>query len=130
MLGVAGCPTVDLGDSPQDIGLCNPAGGVEYLRDELWPKFIRPLDGAAGCTRSGGCHSESGGNALALRGSVTLSDTDAAFNYRQTQLYLNCGQPAASPLLTKPLGGIDPHGGDDLITQGDAAEAAFLGWFR
>ena len=26
----AGCPTVDLGDTPSDIGQCNPPGGEDY----------------------------------------------------------------------------------------------------
>jgi hypothetical protein len=52
-----------------------------------------------------------------------------SFNYRQTQIYLNCGQPDASELLTKPLKGINAHGGSDLVDMGDAAYTAFLGWF-
>jgi hypothetical protein len=122
----AGCPTVDLGDTPSDIGLCNPAGGLAYFRDQIWPSFVRPTDAIRGCTRAGGCHNEAGGNALGFR----TDPVDVAFNYRQTQIYLNCGQPAASELRTKPLAGIDPHGGMDLITAGDTADVVFLGWFE
>jgi hypothetical protein len=122
---LAGCPTVDLGDTPSDIGLCNPPGGIEYFRAQIWPNFIRPTDATRGCTRAGGCHNEAGGNALGFR----TNPVDDVFNYRQTQVYLNCGQREASELRTKPLAGIDPHGGMDLVTPGDAADLAFLGWF-
>ena len=123
---LGGCPTVDLGDTPQDIGLCNPAGGLDYFTNEIWPNFVRPTDGTRGCTRAGGCHNEAGGNALGFR----TNPVDMTFNYRQTQIYLNCGQPAASDLLTKPLAGIEAHGGGDLIPMGDPAEMVFLGWFQ
>lgn len=122
---LAGCPTVDLGDTPSDIGLCNPAGGFDYFEAEIWPNFVRPGNATAGCTRAGGCHDEAGGIALSFR----TNPLDLRFNYRQTQIYLNCGQPEASELRTKPLAGIDPHGGMDLIMTGDTADAAFLGWF-
>lgn len=123
---LTGCPTVDLGDTPSDIGLCNPPGGVDYFVAEIWPNFVRPTDMTRGCTKAGGCHNEAGGNALGFR----TSPVDNTFNYRQTQIYLNCGQPEASELRTKPLAGIDPHGGMDLVMMGDAADAAFLGWFE
>lgn len=125
---LTGCPTVDLGDTPSDIGLCNPPGGIDYFTDEVWPNFVRPTDAARGCTRDDavGCHNETGGNALGFR----INPLDLNFNYRQTQIYLNCGQPEASPLLTKPLGGIDPHGGGDLIpSTTDPASVVFLNWF-
>lgn len=123
---LAGCPTVDLGDTPADIGLCNPAGGLDYFREQIWPSFVRPTDATKGCTRAGGCHNEAGGNALGFR----TQPEDLTFNYRQTQIYLNCGQPMASELLTKPLAGIDPHGGMDLIQPGDPAVMIFLDWFQ
>lgn len=123
---LAGCPTVDLGDTPSDIGLCNPPGGLDYFTAEVWPNFIRPTDGTVGCTRPGGCHNEAGGNALGFR----TNPPDMAFNYRQTQIYLNCGQPEASDLLTKPLAGMDPHGGGDLIPSvTDPAAVVFINWF-
>mgnify|MGYP001602402940 CR=1 FL=1 len=56
---------------------------------------------------------------------------DDQANYRITQLYLNCGQPQASLLLTKPLKGVDAHGGGDLFADtSDPAVQAFLAWFR
>jgi hypothetical protein len=127
---LAGCPTVDLGDTPSDIGLCNPPKGIEYFRTEVWPKFVRPTDTTNGCTKVGGCHNEAGGNALGFRGGANPTTTEFTFNYRQTQIYLNCGNPEASPLLTKPLSSMDPHGGGNLIPPGSEPETVFLLWFE
>jgi len=127
---LAGCPTVDLGDTPSDIGLCNPPGGIDYFTTEVWPKFVRPADTTNGCTKAGGCHNEAGGNALGFRGGVNPTTTEFSFNYRQTQIYLNCGNPEASPLLTKPLSSMDPHGGGNLIQPGSEPETVFLMWFE
>jgi hypothetical protein len=121
----AGCPTVDLGDTPSDIGLCNPAGGVEYFEAMIWPEYVKPTDTATGCTKAGGCHNEAGGNALGFR----TQPVDNAFNYRQTQIYLNCGQPMMSDLLTNPVAGTDPHGGSDLFQPSDMRVQIFIGWF-
>lgn len=122
---LAGCPTVDLGDTPSDITLCNPAGGREYFDTVIWPDYIKPNDPVRGCTRAGGCHNEAGGNAPNFR----TMPVDLAFNYRQAQGYLNCGQPMASDLLTKPLTGINAHGGGDLIAPNDPSVQLFLDWF-
>jgi predicted CxxxxCH...CXXCH cytochrome family protein len=120
---LAGCPTVDLGDTPTEIGLCNPAGGVAYFQDQIWPNYIRPNDAAKTCARTG-CHS-GGGTGLDYPLQV---DYVAAF--KRTQLYLNCGTPAASPFLTKPLAGIEAHsGGDIFASTDDPAVKIFLDWF-
>jgi len=124
---LSGCPTVDLGDTPSDIGLCNPPGGQQYFQDKIWPEFIRHGDATKGCTKTtSGCHSEAGGNTLSFK----TMPVDFAFNYRQTQIYLNCGTPMASELLTKPLSGVDPHGGADLFNPGDPGVQVFLDWFK
>ena len=52
---VPACPTVDLGDTPADLGLCNPPGGAAYFEATIWPSYIRHGDAQA-CTRAGGCH--------------------------------------------------------------------------
>lgn len=121
---LAGCPTVDLGDTPTEIGLCNPAGGVQYFQDQIWPQFIVRTDPNQSCAK-GGCH-VAGGNGLDFPMPV---DYSAA--YKRTQIYLNCGTPDASLLLTKPLAGIDPHGGGDIFPNtNDAAVQIFLAWFK
>lgn len=124
---LAGCPTVDLGDTPTDINLCNPAGGIDYFTAEIYPKYLKGDDTAVGCTQDKGCHNEGGGNALNFKIGARRDD---AFNFRQAQVFLNCGTPEASLLLTKPLAGIEPHGGGDLyMATSDADVQAFLGWF-
>lgn len=121
---LAGCPTVDLGDTPTEIGLCNPAGGVQYFQDQIWPKFIVRDGGTTSCATAN-CHI-AGGNGLDLPMPV-----DYPVAYKRTQIYLNCGTPDASQLLTKPLGGIDPHGGGDIFPDAnDAAVQIFLAWFK
>jgi hypothetical protein len=121
---LAGCPTVDLGDTPTEIGLCNPAGGVQYFQDQIWPNFVVRTGPEMSCAQ-GGCH-VAGGNGLDFPMPV-----DYASAYKRTQLYLNCGTPDASLLLTKPLAGIDPHGGGDLFPNtDDAAVQIFLAWFK
>ena len=57
----------------------------------IWPEFVRPTDTVKGCTRGTGCHNEVGGNAPSFK----TQPVDFPFNYRQAQLYLNCGTPMA-----------------------------------
>ncbi|MBA3538788.1 MAG: hypothetical protein H0T79_04105 [Deltaproteobacteria bacterium] len=127
---LAGCPTVDLGDTPADLGLCNPAKGFEFFQTDVWPKFILRADKpTASCVRTGGgCHDPGGGNALTFQ----TNPIDDAANYRAAQVYLNCGTQNMSELLTKPLQGIDdPHGGGNIFTSvDDPAVQVFLDWFQ
>jgi hypothetical protein len=121
---LAGCPTVDLGDTPTEVGLCNPAGGVQYFQDNIWPRYVMRSDPRTACNQSS-CHI-AGGNGLDFPNPV---DYPAA--YKRSQLYLNCGTPAASPFLTKPLAGIDPHNGGDIFSSmSDPAVQVFLDWFK
>ncbi len=119
---LAGCPEVDLGDTPTEIGLCNPTGGLPYFQDQIWPKYI--MNSTSSCAQNS-CH-VNGGNGLDFPGPV-----DYAAFYRRTQIYLNCGMPEASQLLTKPLAGTDPHGGGDVFaSESDPAVVIFLDWFK
>jgi hypothetical protein len=125
ILALAGCPTVDLGDTPPDIGLCTPAGGMDYFTNTLWPQYLHP-SGAKDCAQSAGCHAMAHGLALS-----TTAPIDFTANYRVTQQYLNCGTPEASELLTKPLAGVDGHGGGDLFpSTSDPGAQVFLDWFK
>jgi hypothetical protein len=36
----------------------------------------------------------------------------------------------ASEMLTRPLAGIDGHGGGDIFQPGSPEEATFLAWFK
>ena len=122
---LAGCPTVDLGDTPTEIGLCNPPGGLQYFQDQIWPKYVVRTDPSTACTKPGTCH-VAGGNGLDFPMPV-----DYSIAYRRSQIYLNCGTPEASLFLTKPLAGIEPHGGGDIFPSvNDPAVVVFLGWFK
>jgi len=124
---LAGCPTVDLGDTPTDITLCNPAGGLDYFSAEIYPNFVRPVDATNACTKAGGCHNDAGGNALNYK----TNPQDDVFNYRQSQVFLNCGTPEMSQLLTKPLAGVEAHGGGNIFSSmSDAQVQLFLDWFE
>jgi hypothetical protein len=123
---LCGCPTVDLGDDPPDIGLCNPTKGMTYFQTEIVPNYLKLADTANGCGRDGACHNRAHGLAFDLAAGNLASTA----NYRVAVQYLNCGQPRQSPLLTKPLAGEDGHGGGDLIQNGSAEMMTFLSWFQ
>lgn len=124
-LAATGCPTVDLGDTPEDIGLCNPRGGIDYFQDVIWPMYVR--DGQAmACTAAGACHVLGAGNLLGYK----TNPPDFPANYRSTLIHLDCGTPMMSKFLTKPLGGIDGHGGMDIFQPGAPQVQLFLDWFR
>jgi len=115
---------VDLGDTPADIGACNPMGGQQYFMDMIWPNYLH-TSGAKDCAQSSGCHLMAHGLALS-----TSQPIDYASNFKIAQQYLVCGTPEASELLTKPLAGIDLHGGGDLFTMSDMQYSVFLDWFK
>jgi hypothetical protein len=123
LLLLCGCPTVDLGDDPPDVGLCNPAGGLPYFQNQIVPNYLKLADKTNGCGRNGMCHDRAHGLAF------DLNNPTSTQNYRLTQNYLNCGQPRQSQMLTKPLAGEDDHSGGDLITNGSTEYMTFLMWF-
>jgi hypothetical protein len=121
---LAGCPTVDLGDTPTEIGLCNPAGGEPYFQDKIWPMYVTRPNPTQTCARAS-CH-VAGGNGLDFPDPV-----DYPTAYRRVQIYLNCGNPESSLFLTKPLAGVEPHGGGDIFaSESDPAVQVFLDWFK
>lgn len=126
VLALGGCPTVDLGDDPADPGLCRRVSPV-YFEDTLWPQYLAQPDQAKTCVGRAGCHAESDG-----RSALRLDNTDPidfTRNYQIAIRFLNCGSPDASPLLTKPMSGIDAHGGGDLFGPTSPEVAVFEGWF-
>lgn len=126
LLALAGCPTVDLGDSPPDVGLCRP--DRQYYIDVIWPRFLAPATPARSCVGATGCHeAQSGRSALRLSTNVP---TEHDRNYQIVTRFLNCSTPLASELLTKPLAGVEAHqGGDIFPSSADAAVVDFQGWF-
>jgi hypothetical protein len=126
VLPLAGCPTVDLGDTPEDIGLCNPRGGITYFQDVIWPMYVRPSNTTNGCTKANGCHVLGDGNLLGYK----VNPPDFPANYRATLVHLECGTPSMSKFLTKPLAGIEGHGGMDIFQPGSPEVQLFLDWFK
>lgn len=123
LLALGGCPTVDLGDQPAGINVCTPPGGIAYFTAQIEPTYFALADTTNGCARSSQCHDMAHGLTL------QRDPPDDAANFRISQQYLNCGDPGASPLLTKPLAGIDGHGGGDLFASGSTQYNVFFGWF-
>ncbi len=121
---LAGCPTVDLGDTPPDIGQCNPMGGLDYFQNTIWPNYLNNTTKA--CVQAA-CHDQ-GGNGGLLR-YVTSPSIDYPGNYRKSLVDLNCSMPSASLMLTKPTG-FDPHGGGTIFSMSDPLAQTFLAWFQ
>jgi hypothetical protein len=129
VLSLAGCPTVDLGDTPPDPGQCQPDRG--YFDEVIWPQFIAPQDAALSCVDAVGCHRSNDGRS-GFRVSVPSGGgpVDFSGNYDSVVFFLNCNDPASSRLLTKPMSGAQEHAGGNLFDPGDPAVEAFLQWFE
>lgn len=129
LLALTGCPTVDLGEEPPQPGLCRP--DIGYYQDVIWPELINAPGQAYNCVSAAGCHERaSGRSALRLIVADNPSPSEHSQNYEVVTRFLNCGTPEASSFLTKPLDGVDPHGGGDLISPGSAPEMLFFDWFE
>jgi hypothetical protein len=132
VLALGGCPTVDFGESPAGIGVCNPDRGEPYFEATIWPQYIRSPATNCGPNKNLSCdcaQSSCHGGAHGPDFDTTLP-TDYVAMYRLSQQFLNCGAPTASPLLTRPLAGIDGHGGGDLFTTSEPQYQIFLDWFH
>jgi len=121
-----GCPTVDLGDAPPDPGTCRP--DFVYYRDVIWPEYLAPADTSKSCVSQTGCHDAANGRSSFRLD--TQDPIDQMTNYQTVTRFLNCGSPDSSALLTKPLSGLDSHGGGDLFDPGSQSEMTFLTWFE
>lgn len=130
VLGITGCPTVDLGEPPPVPALCDP--GINYYVEVVWPDLIE-AGGAPerSCVGESGCHRSADG-----RTALRFIDVDPGNpggshqqNYDVVKRFLNCGTPEASRFFTKPLAGIDAHGGPEPFAPGSEEEMKFLLWF-
>jgi len=122
---LAGCPTVDLGETPPDPGRCNP--DFVYYEDVMWPQYLAS-GGSTSCVGMTGCHDRTTGRSALRLETADPIDHDA--NYQVVTRFLNCGSPDQSSLLTKPESGVDPHGGGDLFPSSDPMVDTFLQWFN
>ena len=86
------------------------------------------------CIAQGGCHRVvDGTSSLQLEVDPSMPDAvDFSAAYNVVTRFLNCGAPESSSFLTKPLIGIDNHGGGDFIDPNDPDDPqyrVFLDWF-
>lgn len=108
-----------------------PGGGQRYVLD--YGTFAVAIDSmltARGCDNAR-CH---GGG---IRGTYQLSpdtDKDLDMDFEQSILQVNGNDPAASPILMKPLAeaaGGDAHAGGEAFTStGDDCYQAILSWIE
>jgi hypothetical protein len=122
---LAGCPTLDLGDVPMDIGTCTP--DRLYFETVIWPEYLAPTDTARSCVAMGNCHNQDIGASSSYR-LRTAMPIDFDDNYMATTRKLNCGTPTNSPLLTNPLAGEEAHPVDIFPSTSDPAVVTFLNW--
>jgi hypothetical protein len=126
LVALAGCPTVDLGDDPPGTNVCRP--DMAMFRDVIWPQYLAPPEADRSCVGQSGCHAiETGRSALRLE---DPTDDPGAHdrNYATVTRFLNCGTPDQSSLLTKPMSGVDPHGGGDIFDDADPAVTLLTDW--
>lgn len=117
LLVLAGCPTVDVGDSPVTPGACRPDPGRFREPGGIWDVAIAPADSSKSCLGEAGCHAQATGRSalrLIAKARDQLTDGEWRQNYDVVTRFLNCSTPDASPFITKPRADVDPHGGGDL----------------
>jgi hypothetical protein len=124
---LAGCPTVDLGATPADIGQCMP--DRLYFETDIWPGYIERTDAPMqSCIAQSGCHNDALGARSGLR-LTTAAPVDFSANYRAVTRFLNCGDPSSSALVLRPR----RIGGHPVTVFASASDPAitdvFLPWF-
>ena len=112
LLVLAGCPTVDLGDTPVTPPLCRPS--LDELKRTVWPAAIDPPDQSKSCVAQAGCHAQTTGRSALRLIPTPASDADWAQNLDEIAQFLDCASPAASLFITKPQAGTEAHLGGDL----------------
>ena len=119
LCSLGGCPTVDTGETPVEPPPCKPNFQQFKEPGGIWDVAINPPDMTKSCVANDGCHSQATGrSALRLinKPSAEMTDSDWLLNYQVISRYLNCSEPSASQLITKPSIESDPHVGGDLWT--------------
>lgn len=125
---LAGCPSVDLGNTPPPVGNCTP--DRDYFRDVIWPEYLAPSDPARSCVAAGMCHNadNSPRSGLHLEPDITIAG-NLDDNYRAATSFLQCGFPMGSELLTKPSADAPDHGGGVIFAADDPVVSVFESWF-
>jgi hypothetical protein len=120
----AGCPTVDLGDTPVGIGSCLP--DREYFDTVIWPMYIANPDASKSCVSMSGCHNDQ----MSARSGMHLQvdPLDLSANYRTVSRHLNCADPGASDMVTYPTE-LLPHPVGLFTPTDPEVVSIFLPWF-
>jgi hypothetical protein len=116
---LAGCPTLDVGDTPVEPPLCRPNLDKFQEAGGIWDTALAPADPAQSCVARDGCHAiGTGRSALRLiyKPRDQMTSADFSTNLDTVARFLNCSTPAASLLITKPEAGTESHLGGDLWT--------------
>jgi len=115
LLGLAACPTVDLGDTPVTPPLCRPSLEDFKKVGGIWDVAVDPPDQTKSCIANAGCHAQATGrSALRLINPPTALDWDT--NLDEIAQFLDCASPSNSLFIQKPEAGVEPHLGGDLWT--------------
>ena len=113
----AGCPVIDVGETPVTPPICRPSPTQFREPGGIWDTAIAVADIEKSCIGKTGCHTQATGrSALRLidKPRDQLTDSEWMRNYEVVARFLNCSTPNASPFITKPESGVDPHLGGDL----------------
>jgi hypothetical protein len=119
LLALAGCPTVDLGDTPVQPPLCRPSLTEFSKPGGIWDVAIDPPDPSKSCVAMEGCHAQATGRSalrLIAKPRPEMTDADFAVDLDVVARFLDCATPSSSAFVTKPEAGTDPHLGGDLWT--------------
>ena len=127
---VAGCSTVDLGDSPADINACRPS--QRYFVDHIWPELLNMTFEGKTCGQSD-CHGTQARQLVVIAPTSTPTPpvplppgSDWETLYISTTRQLRCNNIRGSDLYTRPTG-IAKHDPGKLIDEA-TLEDLLLGW--
>ncbi len=122
---LSGCPVIDTGETPVSPPICRPDPNTFREEGGIWDTAIAVADTTKSCVGADGCHTQATGrSALRLidKPRDQMTDSDWTRNYEVVARFLNCSTPSASPFITKPESGLDPHLGGDLWDCSGACE--------
>jgi hypothetical protein len=114
VVALAGCPTVDLGDTPVQPPLCRPNLETFKAPGGIWETAINPADTNMSCVAREGCHAQATGRSALRLIYPPATDTDWTTNLDVVARFLNCSTPSDSLFITKPEGGKEGHLGGDI----------------
>jgi len=116
LLVLAGCPTIDLGDTPVTPPLCRPSLDELKKPGGIWDLAVNPPDASKSCVAMSGCHAQATGRSALRLIPTPMTDADWEQNLDEIAQFLDCATPSASLFVTKPEAGVEAHLGGELWT--------------